>query len=375
MVKEINYDLISDFKEIINYYLYDERLSKDYFHVMSTAIRKTYGIDYVLPVSTGTAALHTALKAKGLSTDGQVLIPVHTCASVAMAVIHANGIPILVDTDEFLGMNPVELEKKLHSNVKAVIITHQYGIPSRINDLKRIIRKVSDRILIIEDCSQAHSSKINQKYVGTTGDVSVFSFNKGKTINAGMGGVICTNNRWLYKEAKRFSNLGSFTEPYHEIIGYNFQMSEISALLIEYQLKKLEKAHAERQYNAELYMSILKKLGVREYCSKIKGERSSYYRLVIDVSLKKDKYNQLVEYLKYKGHRFQAKHPDPLYKAKFLMNFYKDKGLTILVDELDKGFYQFKDQEESMIFLYCERINYQEIVALGEDIKIFLERG
>lgn len=339
--------------EIIEHYGRNTPLSRDYIGELCRLFQQYYGFRYVLPVDSGTAALHTALAAAGIGSGDMVLLPVNVCASVPMAVLSVGALPVLVDTDASLNMDAEALESMLdaHPRTRAVIVVHQHGIPANMERLTRIVRAKKTDVCVIEDCAQAHSTTIRGKPVGRYGDMAVFSFNKGKILSAGSGGLLATANEEWYERAFRFAQLGARQTPYHETFGYNYQMSELQACIIAGQLRNIAELSGLRRRNAGLYREQLDSDAVRPVLPLVEGE-SSWHRFVVHLSVTPEAYRQLADELRRQGLPFQEAHPCPLYRAKFLQDYYRANRLSQLADESGSAFPNFAEVGRNLMFLY-----------------------
>ncbi len=200
---------------------------------------KKFGI----AVSNGTAALEIAIKSLNLKKGSEVLIPSFSIISTANAVIKNNLKPILIDCNlDTWNMNADETIKKINKKTKAIIITHIYGLPV---DMKKILEVAKKRkIIIIEDAAEVIGLKYKNKMCGSFGDLSTFSFYANKHITTGEGGMICTNDKYLYEKCRSLRNL-SFSKSYfnrfnHNEIGWNYRMSNLQAALGFGQLKNIK---------------------------------------------------------------------------------------------------------------------------------------
>ena len=197
---------------------------------------------YSIAVSSGTAALEIAVKCLNLKKGDEVIIPNFTIISNALAVIKL-GLKIkLIDCDmENWNMNIKKVEKANTRTTRAIIATHIYNFPLRVDLLKKFFKK--KKIFIIEDAAEALGQKIYNKNCGSFGDISTFSFYANKQITTGEGGMITTNNKLFYKKMLSLRNLafGKKNRFNHDDIGWNYRMTNIQATLGINQLKRINK--------------------------------------------------------------------------------------------------------------------------------------
>ena len=230
-----------------------------------TNFSKFIGHRYSIAVSSGTAALEIALKSLKLKTGDEVIIPNFTIISNALAVLKENLTIRLIDCNiKDWNMDISQIEKKITKKTKAIIATHIYNFPLRIDILKKICQK--HKIILIEDAAEVVGQKLNNKLCGSYGDISTFSFYANKQITTGEGGMITTNNKNLYEESKGLKNLcfGKQDRFNHEGIGWNYRMTNLQASLGLSQLKRIKSIVGKRH-----------KVG-REYFQKLKNNKNIY---------------------------------------------------------------------------------------------------
>ena len=217
------------------------------------------GNKYSVAVSSGTAALEIAIKSLKLKKGDEVIIPNFTIISNAMAVLK-EGLNIkLVDCNiKDWNMDIIEIEKKITKKTKAIIATHIYNFPLRVDILKKICRK--NKIILVEDAAEVIGQKLNNKLCGSYGDISIFSFYANKQITTGEGGMITTNSKKLYEQSKSLRNLcfGKKDRFNHEDIGWNYRMTNLQASLGVSQLKRIKSIVGRRHRVGNEYFQKLK---------------------------------------------------------------------------------------------------------------------
>ena len=204
--------------------------------------------------SSGTSALHLALLALDIGPGDEVIVPNLTFAATINAVLHAGATPVILDVDETnWGLNPKKMQLYITDKTKAVIAVHLYGRPCSINELKAICEK--HNLYLIEDCAEAHGAKVNASKVGTFSDISCFSFFANKIVTTGEGGMCLTNDRRLAEKMRQFRDHGmSKTKKYwHEVVGYNYRMTNLQAAIGLAQINKIDVLLKNRKEFANLY--------------------------------------------------------------------------------------------------------------------------
>ena len=220
---------------------------------------KFIGHKYSVAVSSGTAALEIAIKSLKLKKGDEVIIPNFTIISNAIAVLKENLNIKLIDCSiKDWNMNISEVKKKITKKTKAIIATHIYNFPLRVDILKKICNK--NKIILIEDAAEAIGQKLNNKLCGSFGDISIFSFYANKQITTGEGGMITTNNKKLFEKSKSLRNLcfGKKDRFNHEDIGWNYRMTNLQASLGVSQLKRIKSIVHKRHLVGKEYFQRLK---------------------------------------------------------------------------------------------------------------------
>ena len=212
---------------------------------------------FCIGVSSGTEALHLALKAMGIGKGDEVITSANTYIATAFAISYTGAKPILVDIDPETYNIDVELiEKNITKNTKAIIPVHLYGRPADMDGIIDYREKYD--IPIIEDASQAHGAEFRGKKIGSIGDIGCFSFYPGKNLGAyGDGGAIVTNNPEIAKKVSMFRNYGQKNKYEHQFIGYNNRLDNIQAAILNVKLKYLDEWNSKRINAASTYRRLL----------------------------------------------------------------------------------------------------------------------
>jgi dTDP-4-amino-4,6-dideoxygalactose transaminase len=212
---------------------------------------------YCIGVGNGTDALEIAINSLSLNDTDEIITQCNTYVATCFAVSTNNKILKLVDIDkDTYQIDLNELEKNINNNTKVVIIVHLTGSCCNMDKLMTIINKYN--LILIEDCSQSHGAKYNNKKLGSFGLLSTFSFYPSKNLGAlGDGGAICTSNKILYEYIKKFRNNGCIEKYNHEILGRNSRLDNIQSGILNIKLKYLDQNNNKRLINANLYNKYL----------------------------------------------------------------------------------------------------------------------
>jgi 8-amino-3,8-dideoxy-alpha-D-manno-octulosonate transaminase len=203
---------------------------------------------YTLAVSAGTTALEAAIAALGVGPGDEVIVPAWTWHSCFHAVVRCGGLPICAEVDESFNLDPRDVERHITPQTKAMMIVHLQGNPADIGALMEIARRRGLKVL--EDCSQAVGASYKGRPIGAYGDISITSLQVNKTISAGEGGAVYTDDPALFERAARFHDTGT-TRAVHEdwlggvkqpaFIGSNFRMTEFTGAVMLAQIRKLDR--------------------------------------------------------------------------------------------------------------------------------------
>ena len=212
---------------------------------------------YCLLVSSGTAALSTALAACGVGCGDEVIVPPFTFVATIEGVISAGAIPVFAEIDDTLCIDPDKLENYITEKTKGILPVHMCGSMAQIDRIRQIADK--HNIMLMEDACQATGAHLNGKYAGTWGIVGCFSFDSVKTITCGEGGCIVTDDENIYKRADAFHDHGhdhlgnDRGKEGHEFLGVNYRISELNAAVGLAQLAKLNRIiEIQRRNHAQI---------------------------------------------------------------------------------------------------------------------------
>lgn len=213
---------------------------------------KYTGAKYCVGLASGLDAIWIALRLLDIGCGDEVIVQGNTYIASVMGITINGAIPVFVEPDEHYGMNPDKIERLITSKTKAVLVTHLYGMASRMDRIVSICRK--NNLRLVEDCAQSHGACFNGQMTGTFGDIGCFSFYPSKNLGAfGDAGAVIVNDKQLAKEFKVFRNYGSEKRYYNKIIGANSRLDELQAGLLRIRLSHIEELTQEKQQIAERY--------------------------------------------------------------------------------------------------------------------------
>lgn len=196
---------------------------------------------HAISVCNGTVAIHLALLALDLGPGDEVITTNFTYVASTNAILYVGAKPIFVDADALSwNINTARIEEKISPTTKAILYTNVYGTPAEYYKLKKLADQYN--IYLIEDAAESFGATYDSMQSGTLGDISTFSFFGNKTITTGEGGMVLTSNDELNKKMRKLKNQGNSEtiRYYHDILGYNYRMTNIQASIGLAQLGKLE---------------------------------------------------------------------------------------------------------------------------------------
>lgn len=212
------------------------------------------GVKYGIATSNGTTALHLALVALGIGSGDEVIVPDLTFAATINAVLYTGAKPVIVDIHpEYWCMDPDKVEKAITSRTKAIIPVHLYGHPCDMDPIMEIASKHS--LYVIEDVAEAHGAEYKGKKAGSFGHVSCFSFYGNKIITTGEGGMVLTNDYELAEKMRMLRDHGMNPKKryWHEVIGFNYRMTNLQAAIGLAQLNKIDRFIEKKRRIAKIY--------------------------------------------------------------------------------------------------------------------------
>jgi 8-amino-3,8-dideoxy-alpha-D-manno-octulosonate transaminase len=216
-----------------------------------TEFRKYIDAKYVLGVSSGTAALHTALTGLDVGPGDEVILPAYAWVSCPNTIVATGATPVLANIDESLTLDPRDVESKITNRTEAIMAVHMRGAPCNLDSLSRIAKQY--QIMLLEDVAQATGGNYHGRKLGTIGDVSSYSFQLNKMISAGEGGAVVTQDKTVYERAFIFHDIGAPYRRNNYLIkpfpGLNYRMNEVTAAIMREQLKKIDDVVAKLRKN------------------------------------------------------------------------------------------------------------------------------
>jgi perosamine synthetase len=219
-----------------------------------------YSVPYAVASTSGTAAIHTALGALDLNPGDEVITAPITDLGTVIPILYQNAIPVFADIDHTYNMDAADVERKITSRTRAIVVVHLFGNSCDMDAMVAVARK--HNIPLIEDCSQTHLTEYKGRYVGTIGDIGCFSFQQSKHMTTGDGGMTVTSNKAYYDKMKLFVDKGFARKGWgaraYAFHAPNYRMNELTGAVGLAQLKKVKGVVARRQAMGKMLSELLK---------------------------------------------------------------------------------------------------------------------
>ncbi len=223
------------------------------------------GAKYAVALSTGTAALHLAMKLAGVKQGERVFCSDVTFDATVNPVVYEGGVPVFIDTEyDTWNMDPVALEKafEIYPEVKVIVVVHLYGTPCKMDEISAIAKKHG--AVIVEDAAESFGASYKGKQTGSLGDFGIISFNGNKIITGSSGGMLFTDDLEVANKVRKWSTQSRENAPWyqHEELGYNYRMSNVIAGVVRGQLGYLDEHIRGKKAIYERYKEGFKDLPV-----------------------------------------------------------------------------------------------------------------
>ena len=266
------------------------------------------GCKYAVALSSGTAALHLAVKLAGVKSGAQVFCSDMTFDATVNPVVYEGGVPIFIDTErDTWNMDPIALEKafELYPEVRVVVVAHLYGTPGKIDEIKAICDK--NHAVVVEDAAESLGATYKGRQTGTFGDFNYISFNGNKIITGSSGGMLLTDSMEAANKVRKWSTQSRENAPWyqHEELGYNYRMSNVIAGVVRGQFPYLEEHIAQKKAIYLRYKEGFKDLPITMNPFDAKNSEPNYWLSCIlidkDAMCKQVRGEQEALYLSQKG--------------------------------------------------------------------------
>ena len=255
MEAELDKDIRAAFERVYARSWYIEGVEDEVFE---KAFAEYCDSKYCVGVGNGLDALFLALKALGVGTGDEVIVPSNTYIATALAVTYVGATPVFVEPDiRTFNIDPLRIEEAITDKTKAIMPVHLYGQPCDMDRIMEIAKKYG--LFVVEDCAQAHGATYKGKVIASFGDAAGFSFYPGKNLGAlGDAGATVTNDEELTKKVRALGNYGSDYKYHHIYKGNNSRLDELQAAFLAAKLPHLDRMNEERRRIAQKYIDGIK---------------------------------------------------------------------------------------------------------------------
>lgn len=266
----------------------------------------------------GTVSIHLVLAAMGLGPGDEVIVPTFTYVASVNAITYTGATPVFVDSSpEYWNLDPEQVEAKITSRTKAIMVVHLYGHPADMDPLLDISERYG--IPIVEDAAEAHGAEYRGRKVGAMGLAGSYSFFGNKIITTGEGGMVVTNDAAFAEKCRHLRGQGvSATRTYwHDVVGYNYRMTNLAAALGVAQLERVEQVLERKREIAKLYGSLLTGVPGIEFQREMPWARNVYWMVCILVTPQRR--DSLMSHMRERGVEtrpfFYPAHTLPMYQS------------------------------------------------------------
>ena len=301
-------DLSGNEKKYVNECLDSSWISSKgkYVNLFEEKFSDITGSKFAVACSNGTVAIHLALLSLGIGRGDEVIVPSLTYIASVNPILYCGAKPVFVDCNEQdWNINVKKIEEKITKRTKAIMPVHLYGAPVWIEEILNISKKYN--LYVIEDCAEAFGSSYIGKHVGTLCDVATYSFFGNKNITTGEGGMVVTNNESIYNRVEKLKGQGLSKDRqyWHDVVGYNYRMTNIACAIGYAQLERTKKILDRKLEIYNLYKELLhhNQLYTFQRLSTDAGNSSYWLNTIVieDNVYKEGMRDKLMSYLKDKG--------------------------------------------------------------------------
>ena len=284
------------------------------------------GVRNAVAVASGTAALHLLLLAHGLRAGDEVITSPFTFVSSANAALFVGARPVFVDIEaETYCLDPAKVEAAITPRTRAILPVDLYGHPAAIAELKEIAERHS--LVLIEDAAQAHGAEIDGIKTGAFGVSAAFSFYPTKNITTGEGGMVTTPHDEIARKVRSLRQHGAVDRYMHDVLGYNFRLTDLAAAIGRAQLAKLDRFNETRRRNAAVLTSGLAGLAGVTLPHERQGYRHVYHQYTVRIERNRD---QVRRRLRERGVDTAVHYPLPVHRQPLYLDLgYGTTSLTV----------------------------------------------
>lgn len=339
----------------------------EYISYFEKDFAKYLGAKYGVTVCNGTAALHLALTALGIKYGDEVIVPNLTFIATPNAVKYCGAKPVLVDVAQNSWcINPNKIEEKITNNTKAIIVVHLYGYACDMKAILKIAKK--HNLYVVEDCAESLGAEYHGKKLGVFGDIGCFSFYGNKVITTGEGGMCVTNSRNLSEKMKILRDHGMNPQKkyWHDIVGFNYRMTNIEAAIGLAQIKKINNFISKKRQINEWYKQNLKSILDKKLISFINEDANTKSVFWLNVFLIEKKFG-LVSWVLAEKLMKRGIETRPVFFPIHIMPPYKKKDENFIVSKIL--------QEKGLCLPSSVNLTQKQVIYICDEIKKLLKNN
>jgi perosamine synthetase len=294
----------NEYKYVLESLDSEKKNNKDFVNLLERKFAKKMKCKYAIAFNSGTSTLHACLAALDVGYEDEVILPAQTVIMCTFAVLAQNAKPVYADINsDTLNIEPTDIENKITKKTKAIIAVHMHGLPANMKKIISLSKKYN--IPVIEDSAQCVLGKIDNKLVGSFGQLTSYSFETKKHLSGFEGGMVTTNNAKLAKKVRKFGGLGYktlkanrsmssllptiFQNPSfkrHDSLGLNYRMNQITAAVVLAQLERVDQLVNKRIKVAKMFLKAAKKCNWLEPQFVEKGFKHTYWTITFKFNAK-----------------------------------------------------------------------------------------
>jgi dTDP-4-amino-4,6-dideoxygalactose transaminase len=310
---------------------------------------------FAVGLSSGTDANHMALICSGIGAGDEVILPVNTFIATAEPISYVGATPVFVDVDEkTYNIDMDKIEEKITPRTRAINPVHLFGQPADLGPILEIAKK--HNLLVIEDAAQAHIAEYKGQRIGGIGNLTSWSFYPGKNLGAwGEAGALTTNDEEIYHKARLLRDHGSGKKYYHDIIGFNYRMSEFQAAVINVKMKYIEQWTEQRRTNASIYNSFLRDIEGIDTPSELDHVKHVYHLYVVRTHSR----DAMADFLRENGIGVGMHYPIPLHLTQAFAFLGYKKGDFPIAEQLADAILSlpmYPELSEDQIQYVCKKV-------------------
>jgi dTDP-4-amino-4,6-dideoxygalactose transaminase len=282
---------------------------------LEAELARATGVEHAVLTSSGTAALWLTLRALGVGSGDEILVPSHTAFPTVEAICLAGAKPLFVDADQFYTIDPIDARAKATPRTVGIIPVHLYGQPADLTAIEDLASRLG--LWILEDCAQAQGAQWNGRRVGGFGRAAAFSFYPSKNLPAmGDGGAILTSDAEIVRHCRRLRDHGRLDKDVHAEVGFNLRFNELQAAALRVLLRRLDTMNERRRALAARYARGLAGLALVTPTTRAHA-RHVYHLFVVRTTRRAE----LASFLKARGIQTGIHYPIPTHRQPAVERF------------------------------------------------------